>query len=160
MYSWCRKWRLSINKTKSSIMHFRKCGTKQTEYTFKWGMNRLETVNCYKYLGLHLYSDIKFSKTAQVLAESATRAMGSLKAKYTKAKFMHYSTYTKLFNSLVCPITDYCAGAWGLGEFESINNILQSACRNFLGAHRHVARICIYGQAWVGYRTPVEETLK
>ena len=61
--------------------------------------------------------------------------------KYKSTKFMHYHTYTKPFNSLVCPITEYGAGIWGLGEFENI--ILLTACRTYLGAHRHVAKTCL-----------------
>ena len=71
----------------------------------------------------------------------ASYAYGSLISKYKSTKFMHYHTYTKLFNSLVCPITEYGAGIWGLGEFENI--ILLTACRTYLGAHRHVAKTCL-----------------
>ena len=84
---------------------------------------------------------MNFSKTARFVSESATRALGSLISKYKSTKFMHYHTYTKLFNSLVCPITEYGAGIWGLGEFENI--ILLTACRTYLGAHRHVAKTCL-----------------
>ena len=141
MYGWCRKWKLLINVSKSNIIHFRKTGRKETNYMFKWGQVPLEKVNCYKYLGLYLFSDMNFSKTARFLSESATRALGSLISKYKSTKFMHYHTYTKLFNSLVCPITEYGAGIWGLGEFENI--ILLTACRTYLGAHRHVAKTCL-----------------
>ena len=150
MYGWCRKWKLLINVSKSNIIHFRKTGTKETNYMFKWGQVPLEKVNCYKYLGLYLFSDMNFSKTARLLSESATRALGSLISKYKSAKFMHYHTYTKLFNSLVCPITEYGAGIWGLGEFENINKILLTACRTYLGAHRHVAKTCLVADmGWV-----------
>ena len=70
MYGWCRKWKLLINVSKSNIIHFRKPGTKETNYMFKWGQVPLEKVNCYKYLGLYLFSDMNFSKTARFLSES------------------------------------------------------------------------------------------
>ena len=130
MYGWCRKWKLLINVSKSNIIHFRKTGTKETNYMFKWGQVPLEKVNCYKYLGLYLFSDMNFSKTARFLSESATRALGSLISKYKSTIFMHYHTYTKLFNSLVCPITEYGAGIWGLGEFKNI--FLLTAWQNLL----------------------------
>ena len=118
---------------------------------WEWRLLPLEKVNCYKYLGLYLFSDMNFSKTARFLSESATRAPGSLISKYKSAKFMHYHTYTKLFNSLVCPITEYGAGIWGLGEFKNINKILLTACRTYLGAHRHhVAKTCLVADmGWV-----------
>ena len=78
-----------------------------------------------------------------MLADSASRAMGALISKYKSCKFMKYKTYTKLFNTLVCPITDYCAGIWGLGEFDKINHVLVQGIRAFLGAHRHIAKACL-----------------
>ena len=92
MYGWCRKWKLLINVSKSNIIHLRKTGTKETNYMFKWGQVPLEKVNCYKYLGLYLFSDMNFSKTDRFLSESATRALGSLISKYKSTKFMHYHT--------------------------------------------------------------------
>ena len=94
LYVWMvQKWKLLINVSKSNIIHFRKTGTKETNYMFKWGQVPLEKVNCYKYLGLYLFSDMNFSKTARFLSESATRALGSLISKYKSTKFMHYHTY-------------------------------------------------------------------
>ena len=59
---------------KSNIIHFRKTGTKETNYMFKWGQVPLEKVNCYKYLGLYLFSDMNFSKTARFLSESSNKS--------------------------------------------------------------------------------------
>ena len=43
--------------------------------------------------------------------------------------------------SILC--TDYCAGIWGLGEFDKINHVLVQGIRAFLGAHRHIAKACL-----------------
>ena len=66
MYGWCRKWKLLINVSKSNIIHFRKTGTKETNYMFKWGQVPLEKVNCYKYLGLYQWylKNLKNSATS------------------------------------------------------------------------------------------------
>ena len=110
--------------TKSNVIHFRKARSKRSEHRFTFGKVKLGYVNCYKYLGLPLYEDMDFQKTAKMLADSASRAMGALISKFKSCKFMKYKTYTKLFNTLVCPITDHCAGIWGLGEFDKINHVL------------------------------------
>ena len=141
MQKWCSKWRLLINDSKSNVIHFRKARSKRSEHRFTFGKVNLEYVNCYKYLGLPLYENMDFQKTAKMLADSACRAMGALISKFKSCKFMKYKTYTKLFNTLVCPITDYCAGIWGLGEFDKINHVLVQGIRAFLGAHRHIASL-------------------
>ena len=78
MYGWCRKWKLLINVSKSNIIviHFRKTGTKETNYMFKWGQVPLEKVNCYKYLGLYLFSDMNFSKTARFFIRISNKSTG------------------------------------------------------------------------------------
>ena len=140
MYGWCRKWKLLINVSKSNIIHFRKTGTKETNYMFKWGQVPLEKVNCYKYLGLYLFSDMNFSKTARFFIRISNKSTGVSDIQ-VQINEIYALPYTKLFNSLVCPITEYGAGIWGLGEFENI--ILLTACRTYLGAHRHVAKTCL-----------------
>ena len=47
------------------------------------------------------------------LAEGASRALGKVLAKYYKNKGLGYKTYTKLYESCVYPIMDYCASVWG-----------------------------------------------
>ena len=75
MQKWCSKWRLLINDSKSNVIHFRKARSKRSEHRFTFGKVNLEYVNCYKYLGLPLYEDMDFQKTAKMLADSASRAV-------------------------------------------------------------------------------------
>ena len=82
MQKWCSKWRLLINGSKSNVIHFRKARSKRSEHRFTFGKVNLEYVNCYKYLGLLLYEDMDFQKTAKMLADSASRAMGALISKF------------------------------------------------------------------------------
>ena len=43
---------------------------------FKWGQVPLEKVNCYKYLGLYLFSDMNFSKTARFFIRISNKSTG------------------------------------------------------------------------------------
>ncbi len=56
--------------------------------------------------------------------------------KYKNMKEMGYSTYSKLFNSLVCPVMDYGASIWGGKSYDCMINVLNRAQRFFTGVHR------------------------
>ncbi len=49
---------------------------------------------------------------------------------------MGYNTYTKLFESLVCPVMDYGSSIWGGKSYECLNNVFNRAQRFFTGVHR------------------------
>ena len=54
-------------------------------------------------------------------ADAATGALGALRNKTSKLKDIHFSAYTKLFNSGVAPILDYCSV---FGVLEIINVLM------------------------------------
>ena len=60
LYTWANTWRLSINISKSKIIHFRKTRKSLTEAEFKFGNEILEKVNKYKYLGLVLDEHLRW----------------------------------------------------------------------------------------------------
>ena len=58
---YCKKWKLSVNCSKTKILCF--SGKKTTyEYPFKMDNNLLEHVSCYKYLGIMFNFNGKFNK--------------------------------------------------------------------------------------------------
>ena len=72
----------------------------------------MEVVGRYKYLGLVLDEFLNYDTTATVLAESGGRALGAVYSKFKQLKGLGYNTYTKLYNTGVTPILDYCSGVW------------------------------------------------
>ena len=79
---WCHKWRLSLNKDKTKIMHFRKVRQKRTDFQFTFDNNTLEIVDSYKYLGIMLNEHLNFNVSADVLASAGGRALGSIITKF------------------------------------------------------------------------------
>ena len=75
--NWCHKWRLTVNKDKTKIVHFRKPQQPRNQYGFKYGSDILEIVDKYKYLGTVLNEYLNFNITADVLAGAGGRALGS-----------------------------------------------------------------------------------
>ena len=105
----CSKWRLTINVVKTNIIHFRQITTPRSNYEFKCG-NKILSYACkymYKYLRCIPSETMDFTVTAECLAESAERALGMLINRFFANKHMSFQTYTKLYNSCICPIMDY-----------------------------------------------------
>ena len=78
-----------------------------------------------------------------MLAESAGRALCSMYNKYKINRGFGYSTYTKLYESGVVPILDYCSSVWGYNVLDKIDTIQNRAIRLFLGVHRFAANKAI-----------------
>ena len=77
---------MSVNCKKSKVLHFRKASVDKTKHDFKFGCKLLDTVKEYKYLGCLLDETLDFTTTANMLAEAAGRAVGSLVNKCVKEK--------------------------------------------------------------------------
>ncbi len=74
-----------------------------------------------------------FSEHTKALSKSASRALGSLASKFYAFGGMTYKVFTKLYNSLIIPITTYGAGIWGVNQYKEINDIQLRASKIFLG---------------------------
>ncbi len=102
VHRWSFKWRFAINPEKSQIVHYRNAPKLRTDYIFKLNDNGpvLNIVDSYKYLGVYLDEYLTFSKTSDILATAAGRALGSMINKFKTLNDMGYSTYSKLYESL------------------------------------------------------------
>ena len=145
LYTWANTWRLSINISKSKIIHFRKTRKSLTEAEFKFGNEILEKVNKYKYLGLVLDEHLKFLNASEELASSGQRALGAIIYKYKEFKDMGFNTYTTLFNSGVLPILDYCCPVWSHIKTSKIEQVQHRAMRVYMGVNRFAPLLGIYG---------------
>ena len=86
-----------------------------------------------------------FNATADALFNSGGRALGSMISKIHNFKDVGFETYTKLYNSCVTPVTDYCSGVWGFRDFNKSDMVQNRAIRYFLGVHRFTPILAING---------------
>ena len=133
---WCHKWRMIVNTDKTQVVHFRSRRSRLTQFEFMFNGISLEKVSVYKYLGVYFDEHLSFKNTTSALAESASRALGSVRYKLRFLKECRCATFTKLFTSCICPIMEYGAGVWGTKSFEVLEQIQRKAMRYFLGVHR------------------------
>jgi hypothetical protein len=79
------------------------------------------------------------------LSNSGGRALAQIIGKFKNLKNINYNIYTKLYNTCVWPILDYCSGIWHFENHECANKIQNRAIRYFLGIHRNTTIIAFQG---------------
>ena len=121
--NWSSKWRIFVNKKKTKTVHFRKSTMPQSTFEFKCCGSIVEYVSSYKYLGVTVSEHLDFTENAEILGQASGRALGSVISKYKTHKFMGYKTYTKLYESCVCPVMDYGSSVWGFEDFAKPKSI-------------------------------------
>ncbi len=136
LYSWCHKWRLSVNIDKTKVMHFREKSAPRTDRVFRYNNLDIECVSEYKYLGVLLNDHMDFTKTANLLANSAGRALGSVINKVKMNKDLGFKSFTTLVDNCVIPILCYGSGVWGQKYYKICEDVILRACRFYSGVHR------------------------
>ncbi len=138
MNKWCNKYRFVINPNKSKVIHFRNPPKQCTDFVFKLCNNgpTLDTVENYKYLGTFFDDYLTFNKATEVLTAAANRALGGMINKFKSLRDMSYRTYSKLYESMVCPVMDYGSAVWGFKTYEKLEQVHHRAIRFFTGVHR------------------------
>ena len=109
-YSYCCKWSLEINVSKSKVLIFRK-GNRKVVTEFKVNQENLEIVDEFVYLGILLSRNGCFQKTQKQLALQGRRALSSLFSLF-KGTYLNVITKCKLFDSMVGTILCYGSEVW------------------------------------------------
>ncbi len=136
LHSWCLRWRLSVNIGKTKVMHFRPKTSPLTKIVFKYNNLPIECVSEYKYLGVLMDEHMDFSKTANLLANSAGRALGAVINKIRLNKDVGFNSFTTLIDNCVIPILCYGSGVWGQKHYKVCEDVILRACRYYSGVHR------------------------
>ena len=148
--SWCNKWRLAVNESKTKILHFRNKNKLQSDFSFKCGEKTIEYEFEYKYLGFWFNEHLDMEKSVSSVTKAASRALGAVYMKYLYAGGMSYDVYTKMIESVVEPVLFYCAGIWGTRKFPKVQSVLNKACRYFLGVSKNAPNTATRGDmGWV-----------
>jgi hypothetical protein len=158
VHSWCEAWHMKINMTKSKVTHFRKQGTPPSNSEFKLGNAKLEYVEKYKYLGVIFDEFLTFEQHTQAMAESGGSALGAIITKYKKLENMGYDTYTKSFETSICPVINYGSEVWGYIKNSKSDSVQIKGMKVFLGVHRFAANVAVEGDmGW--YPNRIKRTL-
>ncbi len=154
LFQWCYKWRLAINTEKTKVMHFRSKPKNVSNFTFTVNGSPLEIVSDYKYLGILFNEHLDFTGTAELLANSAGRALGAVINKIKHNKDVGFNTFTTLVDSCVMPILLYASGIWGQNKYKTCENVILRACRFYIGVHRLTPIPGIQGDCgWLDFKS-------
>ena len=142
--SYCHKWGLNVNLSKTKIVLFNKGGMKITRYKFYLYGEEIEIVQSYCYLGIVFASCGTFTQAIKTLCHKACKALFALKNIDTSNNAM--LTF-KLFDSLVSPIITYGIEAWGPflldeNKFDNLNSL--KSMFEFMPIERLNIKICKY----------------
>ncbi|MES9880789.1 MAG: reverse transcriptase family protein [Sedimenticola sp.] len=150
---WCVRNAMNINPTKSNIVQFRNPSVMISDFIFNVNGNVVSYASQYKYLGLVLSEHLDFNITAKTVAQSAGRALGLLIAKSKTLGGLQYDVFTKLYESIVCPVILYGAAIWGTRSYTCINAVHNRAARYFLNVGRYTPNAAVNGD--IGWQ-PIE----
>ena len=138
-HRFCESVGMSLNLLKTKIIVFRNGGiVKQIE---KWYYNGqlIDIVPFYKYLGVYFTPKLVWSKTKEVLARQASKAVCRI-FQYQR-NFGNFSPNEifKLFDSIVQPILCYGSEIWGYEYSKQIEKIHILFCKRYIGLHQNTA---------------------
>ena len=147
---WCEENCMTVNNTKSKIVHYRSSAVPCTKYVFSCSSSSPEIVDRYVYLGLVIHEHLDWNVTAKVVAQSANRALGLLIAKSKFLGGMPYSVFSKLFDSVVWSVIAYGAAVWGSRKFSCIEAVQHKAQRYYLGTGKYTPSAAVAGDmGWI-----------
>ena len=131
--SWCTRWRLEVNLTKTNIMHVRPSRKPQSKFTFLFNWRPIDYCKNYKYLGMTINEFLDYNYTTETLSDAAGRALSSIFCKTIKHGGLPYVTYTTLIESCINSIAHYSSEVWGFKSYDSCLKLHLRAARFFLG---------------------------
>jgi hypothetical protein len=153
MCRWCYRWKLKLNIDKSNVVHFRPKRHHRSEFKFRFGENDLNILGHYKYLGIFLDEFLTFEHCAQVLSDSAGRALGDIIQKYKSLRDIGFTTYDRMYESGVMTVNNYAAEIWGFKDFQCCKKVQNRAMRYYLGVHKFAPIVGMQGDmGWLAVR--------
>ena len=146
----CKVNKIHINQDKSKLVHFRNPSTPLSKHIFNCDNIELSYASSYQYLGLLFTEYLDYGIMAKKVVQSASTALGLLIAKCKQAGGFAYSTFTKLYDSLVWSVIDLGASIWGFTEYSCINAVHHRACRFFMSVGKYTLNAAVYGDiTWI-----------
>ena len=100
---WTLNLRMKVNTSKTKVLHFRTKRKKLTTCTSELFNTNLEIVKSYKYLEVFFDEHLNFTRCTEVISNSAGRALGKVIRTFKNSRYMHYKTFTQLYESYVTP---------------------------------------------------------
>lgn len=116
---WCDTWLMNLNINKCKVLRISRSNTVPPS-TYYLNDVTLENVSSYKYLGLHITTQLTWSLHITSIINNANRMLGYLRRNFSSAP---PSLKTLLYKSLVRSKLEYSASIWDPSAASLINAI-------------------------------------
>ena len=147
--SYCSKWGLSVNVSKTKCIAFKRGGRIGAMDRWTYNGEELETVNQFKYLGFVFGSSGKFCKGIQALHDVGLKSLFGLKTVFHKYPDMSVDVKLKLFNAIVLPRITYGCEIWGFCEADKLEKLYLGFLKSLLGVKKNTPTSFIYSELGV-----------
>ena len=142
--SYCEKWSLKINISKSNIIIF-SAGKVKKYPKFYVDQKEIKVVEDYVYLGVNFHYNGSFKNAIKKQIKQARKAMYALLSK-TRILGLPLDIVLELFNVCVVPILLYGAEIWAYENVEDIEIFHRQFLRIILKAHKFTPNPMLYGE--------------
>lgn len=131
---WCNTWLMELNTSKCKSMRVSRSNTACPTYYID--NNALSSVSVYKYLGVHITSNLSWSTHVEYVANNANRMLGYLKRNFFQAPS---SLKLILYKCLVRSKLEYASSVWDPGHQSLINTLeaTQNRAARFILSNYH-----------------------
>ena len=145
LHTFCSKWHLIVNTTKTKVMQINSRNTLKFQYNGQY----MENVDSYKYLG-HIINNHKsiHNKMSEYLCMQAQKALFALSGK-TKAAlgYLPPTLAIKMFDTYVLPILEYNNMLWGKNTINlELEKIQLGYLKCLLGVRKQTPTLAIYAE--------------
>ena len=106
--NWSDKWLLSFNPSKCKVMHISNKNSRIKRDYFL-NDNKLENVDCEKYLGVYIQIRLNWSQHTNYLCQDSYKKLGMLKRVFSNCDT---SIKENLYNQLIRSKIDYASSVW------------------------------------------------
>jgi sorting nexin-29 len=142
--AWCEENELEVNVGKTKVMVVGKASKAQV----KLNGERVEVVSVYKYLGLMLSRDLKWTEHVSYVVDKTKRRMAQCH-RLLSNKDLPPSTRLHLYGSLILPVMTYGAGLWHLTghQLRQFETLHLKALKAILGTSATTTTAAVYADS-------------
>ena len=145
LVEYCTEWGLKINASKSKVIVFRKRGgIKQNEH-WNVGLDLLEIVEQFNYLGTVFSSNGKFVYNEEYIAGRAQKSLNFFLKNASKLQ-LTVKTLCQLFDSFVGSILNYACAVWRFSKCVTLERIHLIFCKTTLHVKTSTNSLAVYGE--------------
>ena len=138
----CCRWKLKINIDKTKICVY---GSAK-EQSFTCCGTHLDNADSYKYLGIWISRDAKFSKAREYIRNKVKTGTFTLKQSLLKLKSPPTPVAIQLFNTITMPMLCYGSEIWGFYEDKEVERTVLQYFKYILGLPGNATNIAVRGE--------------